>query len=94
MSKVKAEIEKINLDILTKLVDELKVSLETADTLKNNHTDYVVELSKAMGLCTGIMTESTMLIGDIQQLAIKMPTVASSADLITKLISPLKGNSN
>jgi hypothetical protein len=63
---------KVSLKLLKRLVDELETSLNAAEAHKAasnpDRDSYVVELSKATGFATNIMSEATLLIGDIQVL--------------------------
>lgn len=93
---------KVDLTLLKRLVSELESSLSSADEVKELKTDKtaasindsVVELSKAMGLTSGIMQEATLLMMDIQSV-IRSQTAApvmSKNDLLDKILGPLKGN--
>lgn len=60
---------KIDLTLLKKLVSELEGHLDKSAVIKENPTnsnaDYIVEMSRAIGMATAIMQESTALMGDI-----------------------------
>lgn len=60
--------KKVDLTLLKRLVGELESTLATAEGIKNDSQDvneYVVEMQKAAGLAAGVMTEATLLVGDI-----------------------------
>ena len=84
---------KVDLTLLKRLVSELEASLASADVVKEaalNSNDYVVEVSKAAGLASGLVVEATMLIGDIQYL-IKSAGSPSKDDSMKDLMSLFKG---
>lgn len=97
MPKSKKEV-KIDLTLLKKLVGELESNLATADGIREEKTDtnvydYVVEMSKSMGIAAGIVQEATMLVGDIQ-FAVKHNTSGAGKDeSLSSLLSILKGGS-
>ena len=89
---------KVNLDVLKRLVSELETSLVQAEGIaKTEKLDYVVELSKASGLAAGILTEAGLLMQDIQYLVTGINGPPSSKqELLDKLLGGLKvpGSSN
>lgn len=94
-----AKVSKVNLALLKRLVSELEASVNTADAIKTavdsgegKDHEYIVEMSKAAGLAAGVMSESSMLIMDIQSLVQKVqaPTPLKS-DFLDKLMGGLKG---
>lgn len=95
-----AKANKVDLTLLKKFVGELEASLATADGIKAAEGDvaeYIVELSKAAGLCAGIMQESGMLIADVQSqvMAVQSPSPsAGKPDILEKLLGSLKGPGN
>lgn len=101
-----AKTSKINLKLLKQLVGELEASLATAEGIKSSETgeltDYVVELSKAAGLASGIATESSMLVADVQSIVMSATgggPQAPKMDFLEKILGPLKkdgsgGNTN
>lgn len=90
------EIKGIDLKLLKKLVGELESSIQVAESIKTSidfdAAEYIVEMSKAAGLCAGVMSEAGMLIGDMQQatLAVQSPSAEKTA-LLDKILGPLKG---
>lgn len=92
------KISKVDLTLLKRLVGELETSLTTAEGIKSSATsdpaEFVIEMSKAAGLCSGVMQESLMLIGDIQNLTLSVqnPTSSVKGDLLDKILGPLKGS--
>lgn len=93
------KVNKIDLTLLKKFVGELEASLTTADGIKTAEgdiTEYIVELSKAAGLCAGIMQEAGMLVADVQQhvMAVQSPAPAAKGDIFEKLLGSLKGPGN
>ena len=97
MSKPTEALDKVDLDLLKKLVSELEASLTAAEGIKerkDNVKDYIVELSKAQGLAAGVMKESSLLIMDIQALVSSVQAPSSKGDLISQLLGPLKGGGN
>lgn len=91
------KIDKINLTLLKKFVGELETSLTTAESIKSSANsdvnEYIIEMSKAAGLCAGVMSEAGMLVGDVQTMVMmaQNPTSAKS-DLLDKILAPLKGS--
>ena len=60
---------KVDLRMLKRFVSELEAALEAAEKTKAEKTDkekYTIEMCKALGLVMGVVTEGTMLIGDLQ----------------------------
>lgn len=88
---------KADLTLLKRLMSELENSLGTANSMSTDIdadlNEYVIELSKAAGLCSGIMQEASMLILDISQQVrhSQSPANSKSIDLLEKILSPLKG---
>lgn len=90
------ETKSIDLTLLKRLVGELETSLQVAEGIKTSVdvdvAEYIVEMSKAAGLCAGVMSEAGMLIGDLQQatLSVQSPSADKTA-LLDKILGPLKG---
>lgn len=91
------ETKGIDLKLLKKLVGELEASLQVAESIKTSvdvdTAEYIVEMSKAAGLCAGVMSEAGMLIGDLQQATVAVQNVsgAPKSDFLDKILGPLKG---
>ena len=87
----------VDLKLLKKLVGELEASLQVAESIKTSvdvdTAEYIVEMSKAAGLCAGVMSEAGMLIGDLQQatIAVQNGGAAPKTDFLNKILGPLKG---
>ena len=84
--------KKIDLTLLKKLVGELESTLATAEGIKNDAGDvneYVVEMQKGAGLAAGVMTEATLLIGDIA-VAVRSGT-SPDKDPLATILGALKG---
>lgn len=79
---------KIDLTLLKRLVSEVEQGITTAEKLKllpDGKNDYIVEMSRTTGLLAGIMTEATMLVGDVQTLLSGAPPLdKSSIDALTE----------
>ena len=88
---------KVDLTLLKRLMAELENSLATANGIntdvESDLNEYVIELSKATGLCTGIMQEASMLVLDISSLVhtSQPPSGSKGADFLDKILGPLKG---
>jgi hypothetical protein len=88
--------QKVDLTVLKRLVAELEAILATAEGIKTDvsgdKVEYMVEMNKATGICAGILTESGLLMGDIQSLiqGLSAPGV-SKADFLEKILGGLKG---
>jgi hypothetical protein len=66
----KKEMKPVDLTLLDKTVAALKAALAMAESKKEGDVnDYILELDKAIGLLSGVVTEATMLIGDVSRLA-------------------------
>ncbi len=92
-----SKLPPLDLTILKKLVSELEEgsirSSEIKLTTDKPPVDYIVEMSKVAGLVSGIVTECTLLIGDVSAL-VKMsqqPTPAKSSNLFDSILSGIKG---
>lgn len=92
-------LPKINITLLKRLVEELESTLNFSEDLQQelsaNKNEYVIEMSKALGIATGITLEASMLIMDIQTLTQTAsgaaPTSSGKEDSIKSLLSLLKG---
>ena len=84
----------VDLTVLKRLVSELEKELATADSLKlaGDKVEWIIALNKATGLATGVMTESGLLMGDIQLMAVgnQQPS-GTQAGILEKLMTGLKG---
>jgi hypothetical protein len=90
---------KVDLTVLKRLVSELESELAAAEGIKTDvnadRVEWVITLNKATGLAAGILTESGLLMGDIQQLISGGPQVGSpDKDFLNKLLGGLKGPGN
>lgn len=91
--------QKVDLTVLKRLVSELESLLATAEGIKTDvsgdKVEYVVEMNKATGICAGILTESGLLMGDIQSLiqGLSAPSLSKS-EFLEKLLGGLKGPGN
>ena len=91
------KVAKIDLKLLKKLMAELEVSLANAEGIKkdaqpdDDSSDYIVELSKSVGLAAGVIAESTALVGDIQLAVHASQGPATKGDPLSKLLAGLKG---
>ena len=86
-------MQKINLSILKRLVEELEISIANAEkkseATQNNAIEFTIEMFKAAGLCAGINKEASMLIADISYLV----QANQTQDLLLgKIISEHKNN--
>lgn len=89
---------KVDLTVLKKLVGELESTLNTAHAIvssaKPDNAERVVELSKAAGLCAGIMQEASLLVLDIHAVVRgTQPPVDESTDLLSKILGSIKPGS-
>jgi hypothetical protein len=87
---------KVDLKLLKKLVGELEASLHTADAIGNaidpDTVEQTVELSKAVGLCAGIMQEASLLVMDIHSVVrTNSAPVDKSSNLLDTLMNSIKG---
>ncbi len=86
---------KVDLSLLKKLVDELENSLAAAELMKTDsidNKDYIVEMSKCSGLASGIMSESTCLVGDIHGCIMSVQgQPMPKDDALAKLLGAIKG---
>jgi len=86
-------MQKINLSILKRLVEELEASIASAEkkgkATQNNAIEFTIEMFKAVGLCAGINKEASMLIADISYFV----QARQTQDLLLgKIISEHKNN--
>jgi len=89
----------IDLSVLTRMVSEVQASVTKAEAMSfetdANKIEWLVELNKATGLLTGVLTEAAMLTGELQQLV--RGGKASSikkADFMEDFLGGLKGPGN
>jgi len=86
---------KVDLSLLKKLTEELEQGLNAAEEKRaagssSHNLEYLVELSKAMGLASSIAFESAALMQDIRVL-ISQGQGPSKEDAIAKLLGSLSG---
>lgn len=92
-----AKNAKVDLTLLKRLVGELESTLATAEGIKadtdskDSETEYVVEMQKAAGLAAGVMTEATLLVGDIA-VAVRSQSATAEKDPLAKILGAIKGN--
>lgn len=98
MSKID-KLPKIDLTLLKKFVSQLESSLETCEEIKKDESrdpaDFIIEMSKSTGLVSGLIQESTMLIGDIQsvmKVSQQQPMQQKNTDFLDKILGGLKGS--
>lgn len=88
-------MKKVDLTLAKQLLGELELALELADGLRSasdfNKNDYTVEMSKALGLVTGLLTESSMLIADITKITTDVTNTLPEQTTASKLGSLLSG---
>ncbi len=86
---------RVNLSLLKELVRELEnylVAVENMKELKEfDKNQFIIELSKATGICSGVMQEAGLLIGDIQTLSLSVQDPTTDKLDLGKLITSLKG---
>ena len=62
---------RVDLTLLKRLMAELENSLDTAKGINtdvdSDMNEYVIEMSKAAGLCAGLMQEASCLVLDIAE---------------------------
>jgi len=95
------KVQKVDLTLIKKLVNELEMAMETADNSKESGTtkhphERIVDLSKAAGIATSMAMECSYLSLDIQALIKDIQMTPGSKDDVSKLLSNLlkPGGSN
>lgn len=90
---------KVSLVLLKQLVESLETSLNATEAIAEERdpariNEYVIEMSKCMGIAAGLVQESTLIVGDIQA-ATRLNTVPSAkkGDGLSDLLSILGGKS-
>lgn len=80
--------QKVNLQLLKKLVETLESQISSAEALATSDdcNEYIVELSKCLGLASGVALEATALCGDIQVLVKGAPLASAKEDMLEKLL--------
>lgn len=61
-------MNRIDLTLIKRLVQELEASLAEAELLKADQVEYTVALGKALGLASSISQEGIYLAGDVARL--------------------------
>lgn len=85
---------RVDLELLKKLVGELESHLNTAGGIQDAEGDiheYVIEMSRAAGMAAGVMSEAAMIISDCHQMVKALQTPSPKSDLIEKLLGSLGG---
>lgn len=97
------EAPKVDLSMLIRLLETLQGQLEIGEKIIENddfkHQQYVIEMSKAVGLASGLIQEATMVIGDIQTMVraaggVKSTSKPSDIFDVTVKLPKNKGNVN
>lgn len=97
-----AKAYKVDLTLIKKLVGELETSLATAEGMRTTSepmdvNEYVVEMSKAIGLASGISSEASLLVADIAAVTrvnqAPAPKTDSVFDTLDKILGG-KGSGN
>ena len=88
---------KVDLTLLKQLVSELETTMAAADLMPADTAtatnDYVIEVSKAIGLASGVVLEASMLVSDIQVIIKKASSPSpSKEDGLKGLLDMLKGS--
>jgi hypothetical protein len=80
----------IDLSLLKSLVAELEASMKTTEENKKTAEkhQYVLNMSKCMGLAVSIANESTALIADMKSV-IAQSSIPGKEDALAKIISVL-----
>ena len=77
------------------MVEQFEVTLNNCEQIKENgdHNDFVIEMSKASGLASGIVQEGSLLIADIHSIVKHsgMQPSAKDNDFLAKILDGLKG---
>jgi hypothetical protein len=85
----------VDLKILKDLVAALENSITAADQIRENkssQSDFIVEMSKSIGLAAGVMQEAAMLVMDIQSvLSGGADTSAAKDPAMKSILSFIKG---
>lgn len=88
----------IDLTLLKRLVSEFENAIASTAKMEENEdlarNDYIVELSKIIGYTSGLVTEATLLMGDVQSLIKAASAGASTASSIEKLLKEVIKPSN
>lgn len=91
----KIAVGRVDLTVLKRLVSELESELAVAEGIKTDvnadRVEWIVSLNKATGLAAGILSESGLLMGDIQQLMSGGPAASDKTDFLNKILGGLKG---
>jgi hypothetical protein len=81
----------IDMTLLKRLVSEFETLISSISTLeadeKLTRDDYVVELSKLTGIASGIVTESTLLVYDVQAIVKAATTVSYPKNYLEQLLN-------
>ncbi len=91
---------KIDLSLLRTLVTEFEGLISSAEVLQNepsfDKNTYIAQLSKAAGVASSLMQEAALLVMDCQHeiLGQSKDPAGAKMDLLSSLLSPLKGTSN
>lgn len=86
---------KVDLTLLKKLIGELENHLNTAGGIQDSEGDiqeYIVEMSRAAGLAAGVMSEASLVIGDIHGAVRALSAPApKNTDFLEKILGGLTG---
>jgi hypothetical protein len=97
---------KADLTLLKEMVTVLETQLEEAYMIRNSfkndksgevHRQFIIEVSKSVGILSGIAGEASLLIGDLQkimQYSYQNPYQkdSDSADVVSTILSSIKGS--
>jgi hypothetical protein len=85
----------ISTALLERLLDEFKSSIKDVAKMEEDESlernDYIVALAKLVGLSTGMVTETTLLVGDVQAIVKAASTGVAPKDYLTQLLNSAIG---
>jgi hypothetical protein len=89
-----SKVNKVDLTLIKKFISSLEQSLAVSDEIRTKQGDvseYLIELSRAAGIASGIMQEAGLLVADIQSVAmmVQNPKTTSKSELMDTLLSSL-----
>jgi len=93
---------KADLTLLKEMVTALETQLEEAYMIRTSlktdksgevHRQFIIEVSKSVGILSGIAGEASLLIGDLQKIMqYSYQKDSDPADVVSTILSSIKGS--
>jgi len=84
---------KVNLDLMKMLLSELEKELDASEVIRSDEkgsaNEYVLKVSRASGIASGMMQEASLIVMDLAKLALMAATAGQSQSQDSKSVEDL-----